>query len=170
MGKKWKKYDSKECAYLICSIKSHSFKEINWKKIRKKETRYVLEAKAKRNKMTKLAEFCRSDKLCCQHGDRNYKKKYNKHHKRMWWQKDISSLYRCKLTAVSCGTLCVSGDYYLGLYNYRSNGLNYSHNGKSSSSSSSSWMFFLKKMFFVFLWLSCCCIYPSSCDKLRGKE
>ena len=120
--------------------------------------------------MTKLAEFCQSDKLCCQHGDRNYKKKYNKHHKRMWWQKDISSLYRRKLTTVSCGSFCGSGDYCLGLYNYRSNGLNYSDNGKSSSSSSSSWMFFLKKMFFVLLWLSCYCICPSSCDKLRGKK
>ena len=130
----------------------------------------IINVKAKRDKMTKLAEFCQSDKLCCQHGDRNYKKKYNKHHKRMWWQKDISSLYRRKLTTVSCGSFCGSGDYCLGLYNYRSNGLNYSDNGKSSSSSSSSWMFFLKKMFFVLLWLSCYCICPSSCDKLRGKE
>ena len=133
----------------------------------KEKTWNLLEAK--RDKMTKLTEFCRSDKLCCQHGDRNYKKKYNKHHKRMWWQKDISSLYRRKLTTVSCGSFCVSGDYCLGLYNYHGNGLNYSHNGKSSSSSSS-WMFFLKKMFFVFLWLSCCCLCPSSCDQLRGKE
>ena len=112
-------------------------------------------------------EICRSDKSCCQNGDRNYKKKYNKHHERMC-KKDISSICR-KLTTVSCGSFCVSGDYCLGLYNYHGNGLNYSHNGKSSSSSSS-WMIFLKKMFFVFLWLSCCSIYPSSCDKLRGKK
>ena len=114
--------------------------------------------------MTILTEFCLSDKLCCQNGDRNYKKKYNKHHKRMW-QKNISSLGR-KLTTVSCGSFCVSGDF-LGLYNYRSNRYNYQHNGKSCNSSS----FFLNKMFFVFFWLSCCCLCPSSCDnKMRGKK
>lgn len=112
--------------------------------------------------MTTLTELCRSDKLCCQNGDRNYKKKYNKHHKRMW-KSDISSLGR-KLTTVSCGSFCVSGDF-LGLYNYRSNRYNYQHNGKSSSS------FFLNKMFFVLFWLSCCCLCPSSCDnKMRGKK
>ena len=114
--------------------------------------------------MTKLTEFCRSDKLCCQHGDRNYKKKYNKHHKRMLWQKDISSLYRRKLTTVSCGSSFVNSDCQ-GLYSYGITRYKYHRNGQSSSCS-----FFLNKMLFVFLWLSCCCLCPSSCDKIRGKK
>ena len=113
--------------------------------------------------MTIRTELCRSDKLSCQNGDKNYKKKYNKHHKRMW-QTDISSFCR-KLTTDSCGSFCVSGDCF-GLYNYGSNRYNYHRNGKSSIWS----LFFLKKMFFVFLWLSSCFLCPSSCDKMRGKK
>ena len=120
--------------------------------------------KDKRYTMTMLAELRQSDKLRCQNGDRNYKKKYNKHHKRMW-QKDISSFCR-KLTTISCVSFCVSGGDCTGLFNYASNRLNYHHNGKSSSWS----LFSLKKMFFVFFWLSCYCLPPASCDKMRGKK
>ena len=120
--------------------------------------------KLKENKgtMTIETELRRSEKLRCQNGNRNYKKKYNQNHKGMW-QKDISSFCR-KLTTVSCGSSFVNSDC-LGLYSYGITRYKYHRNGQSSSCS-----FFLNKMLFVFLWLSCCCLCPSSCDKIRGKK
>ena len=112
--------------------------------------------------MTIPTKLCRSDKWSCQNGDKNYKKKYNKHRKRMW-KKNISSYCR-KLTTVSCDSFCVNGDYR-GLYKYGSNRYNYHRNGKSFI-----WSFIPRNSFFVLLWLSCCFLRPSSCDNMRGKK